>query len=354
MLNFTNLSGTGTFQADGSAATVTIATGELAKTIYAINGNTSITSPYQVQAGDTVTYRLEYLLPTSTVDDFSLTDYLPLPVFDATTVTTFDGTNATNTTAPAAGVAEFGPGVAGAQPPGFTVPAGTVNYTTIFPNPANDPAISSNASTNTVTFTFPGDLEDPQQRESLVDVLFTVKVLDNPFGDGLFLTNQAKSAEGNTDDYYSTADAIQQIDLTQPNLTMTKGVVSTNDTAGVFSPVTVGPVQFDAPGNIPSTSAPFTGTISSPGLASNAVNSNLSNLCRGLGQVRHRRGEYRPERKRRLQRQDRGYAAHRLHHAHQCNPSESPGIQRGRYRPRLYESQRWRHGPTLSKRHRTD
>ena len=67
VLNFTNLSGTGTFQADGSAATVTIATGELCKTIYAINGNTSITSPYQVQAGDTVTYRLEYLLPTSTV-----------------------------------------------------------------------------------------------------------------------------------------------------------------------------------------------------------------------------------------------------------------------------------------------
>jgi large repetitive protein len=278
VLNFRNLAPTGTFQADNSGATVVIATGLLSKSIYAINGNTSVTSPYQMQAGDTVTYRLEYLLPTSTAENFALTDYLPLPVFNATTVTTFDGTNATNTTAPATGVAEFGPGIAGSQPAGFTVPPGTVNYTTIFPNPANDPTLSSNAGTNTVAFTFPKDLEDTQQRESLVDVLFTVTVLDKPFGDGLFLTNQANAQEGNTVANLTTANAIQQIELTQPNLSISKGVVSTNDTGGAFTPGTVGSVPFAGPG---SSGAAFTGTITSPGLTAKPINSNVSNLRAG-------------------------------------------------------------------------
>ncbi len=280
VLGFTNLSGTGTVQADGSTTTVTIATGALWASIYAINGNTSVTSPFQVQAGDTVTYRLEYLLPTSTADQFEMTDYLPLPVFDAMTVTTFDGTNATNTAAPAAGVAEFGPGVTGVQPPGFTVPSGSVDYTTVFPNTtsANNPTVSDDAGTNSVVLSFPHDLEDPAQRESLVDVLFTVVVTDHPFGDGLLLTNQAASRESNTSDEQTMANVTQQVQLTQPNLTVTKGVVSTNDPGGVFSPGTVGPVTFDAPGN---TNAPFTGTVTSTGLAAAPVDSDLSNLHAG-------------------------------------------------------------------------
>src|SRR5262249_25696445 len=60
VLNFANWAATGTYQADNSGATVVIATGVLAKSIYAINGNTAVTSPYLMQAGDTVTYRLEY------------------------------------------------------------------------------------------------------------------------------------------------------------------------------------------------------------------------------------------------------------------------------------------------------
>ncbi|MGA2258793.1 MAG: hypothetical protein ABSG53_29350, partial [Thermoguttaceae bacterium] len=280
VLGFTNLSGSGIVQADGSTTTVAIATGALWASIYAINGNTSVTSPFQVQAGDTVTYRLEYLLPTSTADQFEMIDYLPLPVFDATTVTTFDGTNATNTAAPAAGVAEFGPGVAGPQPSGFTVPSGSVDYASVFPNTtsSNNPTVSGDAGTNSVEFSFPQDLDDPAQRESLVDVLFTVVVTDRPFGDGLLLTNQAASRESNTSAEQTMANVTQQIELTQPNLTITKGMVSTSDAGGVFSPAAAGPVAFDAPGN---TSAPFTGTITSAGLAATPIDSDLGNLHAG-------------------------------------------------------------------------
>ncbi|RDJ93754.1 hypothetical protein B4Q13_19720, partial [Lacticaseibacillus rhamnosus] len=104
------------------------------------------------------------------------------------------------------------------------------------------------------------NLEDVLQRESLVDVLFTVRVLDRPFGDGLFLTNQANGREGNTVANVTASNAIQQIRLTQPNLAIVKGVVSTNDPGRVFSPGTVGPVPFAAPGG----SGPaFSGTITS-------------------------------------------------------------------------------------------
>ena len=36
-----------------------------------------------MRPGDTVTYRLQTTLPTGDVDNLNLTDYLPLPVFDA-------------------------------------------------------------------------------------------------------------------------------------------------------------------------------------------------------------------------------------------------------------------------------
>ncbi len=76
MLSYADLTGTGTFQADTSSATVTIAIGRSAKSIYAINGSTAVTSPFEVQAGDDVTYELTYTVPTGTLENLRLTDYL--------------------------------------------------------------------------------------------------------------------------------------------------------------------------------------------------------------------------------------------------------------------------------------
>ncbi len=273
---------TGNRPVDNTAASVQVARGLLAKTIYAINGVAPTSANPQITVGDLVTYRLTYLLPTSTVENLKLTDYLPLPIFNVTLLggsfgSTVDGS------VPALNTAKFGPGVA-SLPAGFSVPAGTVDYSTLF-GPAGQnlanylPTISSDGPTNTVAFTFPKNLQDdPLQQTSLVDILFTVQIGSTPFADGLFLTNQANAVEGSTNNGTSQANNIVQIQLTEPNLAIQQGVVATNATGATFSSVTPAPLTFSAPGTVGSR---FTGTIDSTNLAATPITSNLSGVQAG-------------------------------------------------------------------------
>ncbi len=87
--NLTTVLGT---EQDTSHRSTTVVVGTLAKSVYAVNGNTSLTAPILVTPGDAVTYRLTYSLPMTDFDGLSLIDYLPLPIFDATTLTTFNAT----------------------------------------------------------------------------------------------------------------------------------------------------------------------------------------------------------------------------------------------------------------------
>ena len=106
VLSYTNLSDTEQTQTDGSGTSVSIPRGNLSESIYAINGNTDYGAA-KVAAGDTVTYELEYTLPTSNIEDLDISSYLPLPIFNATTVSSFDPV--VSATAPASGIARFGP-----------------------------------------------------------------------------------------------------------------------------------------------------------------------------------------------------------------------------------------------------
>jgi len=279
VLNFDDLTPTAFRQADNTSASVRLATGSITKSIYAINGqiyNSAV--PPNLQAGDSVTFRITYVLPTSTVENFVLTDYLPLPVFDATTVTTF-APGGPSAAIPAAGTAKFGPGIAGLLPPGLTLPGGTVNYSTVFAAPANNPTVAGpNDGTNRVILTFPQNLEDLAQRTSLVDVLFTVTIQDEPFADGYPLTNQANAREGNTQAAQTQSDVILPVTLTRPVLDIVKGVVATDGVSTTFNPPLAGQTAFNAPG----TAGPrFAGTISSATLAANPINSNLSGIDAG-------------------------------------------------------------------------
>ena len=67
-----------------------IAEGSLAKTIYAVNGSTSI--PSRLKPGDDVTYRLQYTVPNTDFGSLQIDDNLPLPMFSAASVNTFDNT----------------------------------------------------------------------------------------------------------------------------------------------------------------------------------------------------------------------------------------------------------------------
>ncbi len=251
------LTPTGFNEDDGSSAGFTIAIGSLAKSIYARNG---VVGPVtQIAPGDTVTFRLQYQIPTGDVENLRLVDWLPLPVLNATEVTTFNDT--TSATPPAAGAAHFGPADT------FRTLSGIV------------PTLTTDATGNWVQFNY-GTFANPANTSAVVDVLFTVTVSAAPFADGLYLTNQVRALEQNTTVQTTTTDAIVQFQLTEPVIRWSniKGAVASSNPAATFSPATVGPVTFTAPG---SGCPRFSGTIHSNGISANPVRSDVANVDAG-------------------------------------------------------------------------
>jgi len=197
VLDPVDLSG-GTAMTDGDTddSESWVVVGGLSKSIYAVNGNTSLPPLIQLIAGDQVTYRFQYSLPSSDVEDLELVDFLPQPIFDAMELTTFDPT--TSASVPPPGVAKFGPddtfyGISG-----------------IVPAPTN-----SASESNSVTFDF-GDHQDFLNRPSNVDILFTVTVGSAPAANGLFVTNHGESVEESTGGVASRAEASVQVTLSVP------------------------------------------------------------------------------------------------------------------------------------------
>jgi fimbrial isopeptide formation D2 family protein/uncharacterized repeat protein (TIGR01451 family) len=248
---------------DGSSSSIGIATGNLSKEVYAINGNilTAPTGDVKVKTYDEVTYRLTYNLPQSILGELKFTDFLPLPIFD---VTGLAGTLDTTVSAavPAVNQIKYGPDSA--------------VFKTITASAA--PTIFANSASNGFTFSFINITPSPDPTaRTTADFLFTVRVADDPFGDGLKLTNQVTSQEfkhGNIPSVFSTA--IKQIILTEPDLRITKGVIQTDNNGGTFTLASQGPVTFTEPGD---SSAPrFTGTINSTNLTTAPINSDLNNI----------------------------------------------------------------------------
>ncbi len=258
---------------DTSAAQETIPTGTLTKEIYQVNG-AAPGNPVLIKPGDEVTYRIIYKLPTGDEENLAYTDYLPLPIFDVNDPdgngtagpawsfdTTVDGTS------PPSGTAKFGPSDT------------FYNYTCLgtgTPASCLVPTVTQQPG-NSLTFYY-GDFNGPTEKQYVVDLLFTVTVSSLPFADKLYLTNQVRGVEGSTQLNSITADSIVQLILTEPVLVHKKGVVATDNPNATFSPATVGPVTFNAPG----TAGPrWSGVIDSPGLAAHPIDSNISGVDAG-------------------------------------------------------------------------
>ncbi|MCO6455211.1 MAG: isopeptide-forming domain-containing fimbrial protein, partial [Pirellulaceae bacterium] len=265
-------------EGDDSSASGTIPVGSVSKSIYAVNGVPVVGPPPVLAPGDEVTYSLEYTLPISTFVDFLLTDYLPLPVFQVTDpdadgvagpAWTFvlDG-NPSNSPAP--GVIELGPNDT------FFAVAGLSAGPDFFSPPQINPLPNANALE-----LFYGDFNDPLNQSTVVNLLLTVTATDTPFADALFLTNQVRGRENNSNLESSIDDGIVQIQLGQPDLNITKGVLATNAPAGVFSPAppVAPPLSATAPGT-----AGFRlsgGTLNSDYLDATPLDSNLAGLDAG-------------------------------------------------------------------------
>jgi len=257
LLNVANLGATGATAGDGSAAGATVGRGALSKSIYALNGNTTLPNPVQVAPGDTLTYRLQLTLPTSDAENLRLVDYLPLPIFPVTAFT-------------------FDPTIAGSVPPVNTATYGPADtWRARFPVAAvPHPTVSVSATGNAVSFNF-GTFDDPQSLPSRIDLLLTVRASDRPTADRLLLTNQVRRLSNSTGLAEATDDAIVQVLMTQPILRVSKGVTGSSNPGALLSPATPGPVAFAPPG---ASGAPFSGVIGSDALATTPVDSNIAGV----------------------------------------------------------------------------
>jgi hypothetical protein len=104
-----------------------------------------------------------------------------------------------------------------------------------------------------------------------------VTVSDRPFADGLYLTNQVQATEGATNADPQQSTDLVQIQLAEPVVSVTKGVVWTDRSSAVFSPDPAAPVTFNAPGACPR----FSGSIDSLSLAGTPIDSDVSGLDAG-------------------------------------------------------------------------
>lgn len=253
VVNNISLVPTGQSESDSSSASVSIIEDSISKSIYAINGNTSYTET-RIAPGDEVTYRIIDTIPTADFESLVFEDYLPLPVFDATSVTVFN--DVIDATVPASGEAKFGP------------------TETLRGISSIVPSITTTAASNKVEFTI-GTFDDPSSPPAVVDILFTVTVNDQPFADDLLLTNQVSRLLNNTEGVDIQAETTDQITLAQPDVQVYKGVIATDNVNGDFSPTTVGPVTFSGPGG----GCPrFGSTIHSQNLAGDNIDSDLSGV----------------------------------------------------------------------------
>ncbi|MBK9138743.1 MAG: isopeptide-forming domain-containing fimbrial protein [Verrucomicrobia bacterium] len=238
LLNPADLTPLGTFETDDTGAGLTMNYTNLSKSIYAINGSTSLPDPLSVRPGDEVTFRLEMDLLTGDVEVFRLTDYVPLPIMRV------DDPDADGTAGPAWS-RDTTP--APAPPPGQWKygPTDTLSVGVDLVPPFSHPTVGLNTSSgnNTIYWDF-GTYDDINNSPRKVDLLFTLKVNDAPFADALLLMNQARSQERDTGNTIANTDSITPFTLHQPVVAIYKGVLGSDREGGR----TLGGVAFAAPG----------------------------------------------------------------------------------------------------------
>jgi len=263
LLNVATLMANGQSEADGSYAWTRVPMTQFAKSVYAKNGVVgSYPASTLVPPGDTITYRITFTLPTAEFENLKITDYLPLPTFLAAQVSGGPVSTTPSATAPVAGRWSYGPSDT------FRALRGA------------DPTVSTTVLGNSVVFDY-GTYDDPAfpSQSAVIDLLFTVEANAAPFADGLKLANRASATSNNSANEQELAQAIAEVTSSTPELAITKGIVATDNSKGVFSPTTKGPVAFNAPGTAGARWT--TGTINSTNLATSPVNSNLAAVDNG-------------------------------------------------------------------------
>lgn len=183
----------------------------------------------ELRPGDVVTFGLSYNLLTDDYQNFILTAYMPLPLFDLTGVTWSQGS----------GVNQWSLGT------GNTNLDGVDSVTN---GPGNSIVFNYGSFGNPLTVT-----------GARIELQFTMTVGNTPFGDNRQVTVLAQSDQLTTVDqqHIVSTDAVVIESVAEPVLSITHGVVSTNGSGAITG--TIGTWQ--PPGN---TGLPFTGPLTDP------------------------------------------------------------------------------------------
>ena len=214
----------GPVQSDGSNVTVTVPNGNVDIGVFQVNGST-VPPSYELQPGDVVTFVLRYDLQTGDYENLKLTAYLPAPVFDPSG-------------AWSAGIGDH-----------------RWSYGLGDSHPGSAVSVSAGPGGALVfdfgSFAMQGD----PAGQNRIEVLFTLRVSNQPFADQRSITVLGQSTQQTTVDHAPLVDndnvLIQSV--AEPSLAIKHGVVGA--TGGTVTGATGG---WNPPG---STGAGFNGSI---------------------------------------------------------------------------------------------
>ncbi|MGY3944249.1 VCBS domain-containing protein [Aeromonas tecta] len=233
--NSTNL--TGGSESDSSQTTTRIPTSQVDIALTNINGVGSPGGAVELRPGDQVTFRLSYDLLTGDYEQFKLTAYLPLPLFDLAGISWSEGSGV--------GQWHFG--------------SGDTNLGNLIS--------ITNGPGNSLIFDF-GSYATSALGGSRIEVEFTLRVGDQPFADQRTLDVLAQSSQVTTlnKTQLSSSDITVITSIAEPDLVIGHGVVSSSN-----GTVTGTTGSWKAPG---SGGIPFTGPVTDI----NAVNGNVTGI----------------------------------------------------------------------------
>ncbi len=192
---------------EGTSSSLTIAEPALTKIKYAYNGNATppLPDPFLLAAGDTTTYRLTTTLPVSSVENFKLTDYLPIPLYSVPVSASFIN----------AGLCAGG--AANPTPPA----SNSWCYTSSDTVSSTAPTVTTTPSLNRIIWDY-GNREVPAQGGK-IDILYTLTATAEPMADRLNLANLAiQSYQDSISGAEQSAATTTQVTTKEPQLAIKK------------------------------------------------------------------------------------------------------------------------------------
>ena len=196
---------------DSSNAGESISVGTFSKSVYAINGSTAISAPYNVSPNDLVTFRLTRSLQVNSFNDMNITDYLPLPFFE---VPSGGMTHDISAAIPDENEWRSGP---------------SNNYTAIVGVDVNT---SVSVTQNAISWY---GSDDNNTADSIVDILFTLRATDAPLADSLELTNLATSSFKNSAGKTITDSGVVQVVTQEPELIISKRITNSTNPFSIIN-----------------------------------------------------------------------------------------------------------------------